>query len=153
MEKETRRLRQANSTAGWDTGPDGAQGSGSDRVLRAERAAGGALCADGAADAGSDRLPRATRVNAEIERHVDAVDAAMRAAEADMEADAAWCKNKALRDAALDALDKVVSTLSSQSLCLTCQPASRTESPTETPSTPWHCLPLCTFASRTFFRP
>ncbi len=48
------------------------------------------------------------RVNAEIERHVDAVDEAMRAAEADMEHDAAWREKEALRDAALDALDKVV---------------------------------------------
>jgi Leucine-rich repeat (LRR) protein len=49
-----------------------------------------------------------TRVNAEIERHVDAVDDAMRAAEADIEDDAAWREKKALRDAALDALDKMV---------------------------------------------
>ena len=48
------------------------------------------------------------RVNAEIERHVDAVDEAMRAAEADMEDDVVWRDKKALRDAALDALDKVV---------------------------------------------
>jgi hypothetical protein len=48
------------------------------------------------------------RVNAEIERQVNAVDEAMCAAEADMEDDAAWREKKALRDAALDALDKVV---------------------------------------------
>jgi hypothetical protein len=48
------------------------------------------------------------RVNAEIERHVDAVDEALRAAEADMEDDAAWREKKALRDAALGALDQVV---------------------------------------------
>ncbi len=39
---------------------------------------------------------------------MDAVDEARRAAEADMEDDAAWREKKALRDAALDALDKVV---------------------------------------------
>jgi hypothetical protein len=66
---------------------------------------------DDALDASdSRRLHKAVlaRVNAEIQRHVDAVDEAMRAAEADMEDGAAWREKKALRDAALDALDKVV---------------------------------------------
>ncbi len=66
---------------------------------------------DDALDASdSRRLHRAVlaRVNAEIERHVDAVDEAMRAAEADMEDDATWREKKALRNAALDVLDNVV---------------------------------------------
>jgi hypothetical protein len=66
---------------------------------------------DDALDAShSRRLHEAVlaRVNTEIERHVDAVDEAMRAAEADMEDDAAWLEKMALRDAALDALDKVL---------------------------------------------
>jgi hypothetical protein len=66
---------------------------------------------DDALDASdSRRLHEAVlaRVNAEIERHVDAVDEAMRAVEADMEDDVAWCEKKALRDAALDVLDNVV---------------------------------------------
>ena len=66
---------------------------------------------DDALDASDSRRLHETvlaRVNGEIKRHVDAVDEAMRAAEADMEDDAAWREKKALRDAALDALDKVV---------------------------------------------
>ena len=44
------RVRQANSPAGGDTGPDGAQDAESVWVHRADRFAGGALGADGAAD-------------------------------------------------------------------------------------------------------
>jgi hypothetical protein len=66
---------------------------------------------DDALDASDSRRLHETvlsSVTAEIERQVDAVDKAMRAAEADIEDDAAWREKKNSRDASLDALDKVV---------------------------------------------
>ena len=46
-------MRQTNSTAGWDTGPDGAQDAGFVWIHRDNRSVRGSLRADNAADAAS----------------------------------------------------------------------------------------------------